>query len=126
MAAGKYSFVIEQGATFLRDIQYKDATGSAIDLTGYSGRMQLRPEAESSTVYISLSSSLQSDGTGITFSGVHQTHSASEGIIGIIISADSSSQLNFTKASYDLELVSGSFVLRLLEGKVHLDKNVTR
>jgi hypothetical protein len=48
------------------------------------------------------------------------------GSIGIIISAYSSSILNFNEAYYDLEIVNGCDVTRLLEGKVKLSKNVTR
>lgn len=36
MAAGKYSFVIEQGSTFQLELQYKDSAGSAVSLVGYS------------------------------------------------------------------------------------------
>jgi hypothetical protein len=33
MAAGKYSFVIEQGATFQTELQYVGPNGDPIDLT---------------------------------------------------------------------------------------------
>jgi hypothetical protein len=69
MSAGKYSFVLEQGSTFDIEIQYKDTTGSAVDLSGYSGKMQIRPTIASETVYLTLSSSLNGDGTGLNFSG---------------------------------------------------------
>ena len=39
MAAGKYSFTIEQGATTDFEIIYKDSTGSRIDLTGHQAKM---------------------------------------------------------------------------------------
>ena len=39
MAAGRYSFTIEQGATFQLELQYKDANQTPINLTNYSGRM---------------------------------------------------------------------------------------
>ena len=51
MSAGKYSFVIEQGATFELELQYTDPEGNAIDLNGYNGRMQTRPSNTSDTVY---------------------------------------------------------------------------
>ena len=35
MAAGKYDFTIEQGATVDFEVRYTDVSGSAIDLTGY-------------------------------------------------------------------------------------------
>lgn len=126
MAAGKYSFVIEQGSTFQLELQYKDSTGTAVSLVGYSGRMQIRPSVTSDTVYLSLSSSLQADGTGINFSGSNGSTPPTSGSIGIYISAVSSSALSFDQAVYDLEIVSGSVVTRLIEGQVKLSKEVTR
>jgi len=43
MAAGKHSFIIEQGATTKLNVQWTDASGSVVDLTGYQARMQIRP-----------------------------------------------------------------------------------
>lgn len=125
MAAGKYSFVIEQGATFQRELQYKDANGSPINLTDYSARMQIRPSPGSPTLYLTLSSSISPDGSGINLNGLDGSYPKTSGSIGITISAYSSSLLTFNEASYDLELYSGSFVTRLLEGKVQLSKEVT-
>lgn len=126
MAAGKYSFIIEQGATTNLNIQWTDSSGSAIDLTGYSARMQIRPGIEANDVHISLLSDLQPDGTGLNLSGSNGETPVESGSIGIYISAYSSSLLNFTEAYYDLELVNGIEVTRLLEGRVKLSKNVTR
>jgi len=42
MAAGKYNLLIEQGATYQVEIQYKDSAGVAVDLTGYSGKLHTR------------------------------------------------------------------------------------
>jgi hypothetical protein len=126
MAAGKYSFVIEQGATTNFQINWNDESGSAVDLSGYQARMQIRPEVEASDVFLSLSSSLSMDGTGIHLSGSNGTTPVQSGSIGVYISAHSSSLLNFSEAFYDLELVNGNAVTRLLEGKVKLSKNVTR
>ena len=126
MAAGKHSFIIEQGATTNLNVQWTNASGSAVDLSGYEARMQIRPGIEASDVYISLSSSLQPDGTGLNLSGSNGETPVQSGSIGIYISAYSSSLLNFTEAYYDLEMVNGREVTRLLEGKVRLSKNVTR
>ena len=126
MAAGKYSFIIEQGATTNLNVQWTNNSGSAVDLTGYQARMQIRPGIEASDVYISLSSSLSPDGTGLNLNGSDGETSLTSGSIGIYISAYSSSLLNFTEAYYDLEMVNGREVTRLLEGKVRLSKNVTR
>lgn len=121
MAAGKYNFTIEQGTTVDFEIAYKDSNDDPIDLTQYTGRMQLKDKPGGSTTYLTLSSSLADDGTGLNFGGTN-------GTIGIFISAVSSSALTFNKASYDLEIVSGStypVVTRLLEGTITLSKEVT-
>lgn len=131
MPAGKYSFVIEQGATFQLELQYKDSNLTPISLVGYSGRMQIRPTPASSTVYLTLSSSLMLDGTGLNFSGSGGSTDPISGSIGIYIAACTSSMLNFDgTAYYDLELYSGSndcpYTVRLLEGQIQLSKETTR
>jgi len=129
MAAGKYNFTIEQGATVDFEIAYADSNGDPIDLTGYNARMQFRPAAGSQTLYLTLSSSLGPCGTGLNMSGSAGINPPTSGTIGIYISAVTSSQLDFASAQYDLEIASGSgdcaVVTRLLEGSVRLSKNVT-
>ena len=132
MAAGIYSFVVEQGATTDFELVYKDSAGELIDLSGYTARMQLKPSRGSSETYLTLSSSLQADGTGLNFSGSggdQASNNPTSGTIGIYISHTTSSNLSFGSAFYDLELASGSgdttVVTRLLQGKVKLSKEVT-
>lgn len=120
MAAGKYNFLIEQGTTVTFGIVYKDSTGAPVNLTNCGAKMQIRPNVGSSTVICSLSSSLYPDGTGLNIS------SPLSGSINLLISAATSSLFNFTEAVYDLEIISGSIVTRLLEGTVKLSKEVTR
>lgn len=126
MAAGKYSFTVEQGSTTSFQVVYKDANGTPVNLSGYHARMQIRETKDSSTVICSLSSSLDADGTGLNLSGSAGNLPLSSGSIGIYISAASSSGFSFDTAYYDLELVTGGTVTRLLQGSVKLDKEVTR
>jgi hypothetical protein len=128
MGAGRYSFTIEQGSTLNFELQYKNATGSAINLSGYSGKMQIKSNYadNSPTIYLTLSSSLQADGTGLNFSGSNGSTPTASGSIGVFISAATSSLLMFDTALYDLEITSGSIVTRILEGQVKLSKEVTR
>ena len=129
MAAGKYSFVIEQGSTFDIEIQYKDSNGDPIDLTGYQARMHIRQTTDSNTILLALSSSRNPDGTGLNMSGSAGINPPVSGTIGIYISACTSSTLTFNEAKYDLEIYSGSscpYVIRILQGTVKLSKEVTR
>ena len=116
MSAGKYSFCIEQGATLQKTIVYKDNSGNYVDLTGYSARMKIRPTTTSQDVYWS----------GTTETGELPFISEVSGTFLIFISATQSMDLDFDKGVYDLELYSGSFVTRLLEGNVNLSREVTR
>jgi hypothetical protein len=131
MPAGKYNFIIEQGTTFTLNLEYKDSKGVPVDLTDYYGRMQIRPTVSSNTVYLTLSSSLNPDGTGLNFSGSNNNLPPSSGSIGIYIASCTSSLLNFDgQAYYDLEIYSGSgacpLTVRLIEGQVQISKEVTR
>ena len=69
MAAGRYNFTIEQGATVDFEVRYTDISGSAIDLEGYQARMQIRPAPGAKQVYMTLSSSLGPCGSGLNMSG---------------------------------------------------------
>ena len=131
MSAGRYSLYIEQGTTVNFEIQYKDVAGNPVNLTGYGARMQIRPSVDSSTVYLTLSSSLQPDGTGLSMSGSAPYKPLSSGSIGVYIASCTSSMLNFTDAVYDLEIFvpNGTdcpTVTRILQGPVRLSKEVTR
>jgi hypothetical protein len=123
MAAGKYSFTIEQGSTVEIPLIYKDSLGVPVNLTQYSSKMQIRNSYSSSIPIITLSSSLNPDGTGLNMSN------AVSGGITIYIASCTSSMFNFYDAVYDLDIISGSgncpIVDRILEGKVRLSKEVT-
>lgn len=45
MTAVIHNIEIEQGATFVLDITYKDGAGAVINLTGYKAKMQVRDKA---------------------------------------------------------------------------------
>lgn len=132
MSAGKYSFTIEQGSTVDFRIEYKDSNSVPIDLTNYQARMQIRPTKESTSLICNLSSSLNTDGSGLNMTPTSASLilPKTSGSIGIYISAASSSLFTFSDAVYDLEIVSGSgagqTVTRILEGKVKLSKEVTK
>jgi hypothetical protein len=131
MSAGRYNFYIEQGATFKIDLAYKDSNGDPVDLSYYTGRMQIRPSVTSDTVYLTLSSDYNSDGTGLHFSGSNDNLPPASGTVGVIIASCTSSELSWGgDAYYDLELYSGSgdcaYTIRLIEGRVRLSNEVTR
>ena len=111
MAAGKYNFTLEQGATFSREITVQDS-GSAMNLTGYTPRMQMRSTHDSSTIALTFTATILNAAQGkISLSATDTLTSAVEE--GIYV--------------YDLEIESsGGTVTRLMEGKVTVTPEVTR
>lgn len=131
MSAGRYLIYIEQGTTIDFEVQYKDSDGNPVNLTDYGARMQIRPSATSTEVYLSLTSTLNSDGTGVNMSGSAPYKPPTSGSIGIYIASCTSSMLNFDDAVYDLEIFAPvdsdcPVVTRILQGPVRLSKEVTR
>jgi hypothetical protein len=114
--ANRYNLEINQGATFSLTATWKDSTGAAINLTGYTARLQVRENYASTTTIVSLTSS-----SGITLGGA-------AGTVTIIITASATSALIAPWAGvYDLELVDASGVVtRLLEGAATVSPEVTR
>lgn len=122
MAAGTLNIVIEQGATFQKKLTWADdidfpASGNAIDITGYTARMQLREEKDSPDPAI-----LElTDGNGrITLGGAN-------GEIDLFIDDADTEALTIESGFYDLEVESpAGIVTRLVEGTFQLSTEVTR
>jgi hypothetical protein len=115
MAATTYDILIEQGATYSQVITYKD-NGVAVNLTGYTARMQVRATLESASTLVELTT----ENSRIALGGT-------AGTITLTIAAADTAALTSGRGVYDLELVSGSgIVTRLLQGAVTISRNVTR
>jgi len=115
MAATTYDILIEQGATYSQLITYKES-GVAVNLTGYTARMQVRSTLESATTVVELTTANSRIALGGT-----------AGTITLTISATDTAALTAGRGVYDLELVSGSgIVTRLLQGVATISRNVTR
>jgi hypothetical protein len=133
MPAGQYSFTLEQGTTLDFTLEYLDSNEIPVDLSDHTGRMHIREKKDSPTVICALSTTLDADGTGLDFTppsgSTNESFPATSGSMRVFISAASSSNFNFNKAFYDLEIVSGStypVVNRIVEGQIKLSKEVTK
>lgn len=116
MAAAYYDILIEQGATFRKTFVWKDSNETPVDITGYTARMQIRRKISSTTA----EHSATTENGGITLG---QT----AGTVDVTITASDTSAFEFTKGTYDLELVDPQGVVtRLVMGGVEVSKEVTR
>jgi hypothetical protein len=115
MLAGTYKITCDQGATFERVITVKDSTGSPMNLTGYTARMQVRREIESSTTLVELTT----QNGRITLGGA-------AGTISLSMDAATTAAIE-DEGVYDLEIISnGGAVHRVLKGRFVLNLEVTR
>jgi hypothetical protein len=112
-----YDLEIQQGATLSLVATWKDSGGTAINLTGYTARMNVRETYSSSSAVLTLTT----ENNGITLGG-------SAGTITLSASATTTAALTAPFSGvYDLELVSGGGVVtRLLEGVATISPEVTR
>jgi hypothetical protein len=115
MPAGIYNIVAEQGATLTRTITWNDSDGQPINLTNYTARMQVRRDYESTTIILDFTT----QNGAITLGG-------SLGTINIVASAEAMSAVSSGSYVYDLELVVGSVVTRLIQGTFAVNVEVTR
>lgn len=115
MSAGIYNDTLDQGATYNLVVVYKDDSGDPIDLTGFSAFMQLRESYQSSVADLTLSTA----NGGISIDGPN-------GEITITATATQTTALLSDFYVYDLELVNGSTVIRLLQGQITVNSEVTR
>lgn len=117
MTAAYYKIQVEQGATWRRVLTVKDEAGEAVDLTGYTARMDVRESADSHEPLLRLGTGT---GGGITVDGA-------AGQVTLLIADETSAAWAWRHGVYDLELESpGGEVERLLRGEFVVDREVTR
>lgn len=114
MLAGLLDIEVEQGATFELTFIYQDEAGNPFDLTGMTARMQLRRTYNSPTALIELTTA----NNRIVFDPF-------AGKITLRISATDTQPLSGSGV-YDLELIEGSTVNRILEGSFKVCAEATK
>lgn len=110
MALIKANLLIDQGTDFTASIDIVDDNNDVVDLTGYTGRAQLRKNYVSSTYY--------------SFSvGISNT----QGIVTLSMSSNTTANIEAGRYVYDCLLTdSNGATTRLLEGVVTISAGVTK
>jgi hypothetical protein len=115
-APGRLDMTCYQGASFDYTLTWQSG-GTPVNLSGYTARMQVRDGFDAGSAVVSLTS-----GTGITLGGT-------AGTILVALTPTQTAEIDGTPSTqylYDLELVSGSTVTRLVEGNFFVYPEVTR
>lgn len=115
-APGRLDMSCYQGASWDYTLTWQTG-GTPVNLSGYTGRMQVRDGYDGGSAIVSLVS-----GTGVTLGGT-------AGTILLELTAAQTAAIDATPSGqyvYDLELVSGATVTRLVEGTFIVSPEVTR
>ena len=110
MSAGKYDLTIDQGSDFAITLTITKS-GSAVNLTDYTARAHIRATKESANY--------------VPFTMTFPDRSA--GKLTLTLTSTASSNMAAGQYLYDLEITSGADVVtRIIEGKVTLNREITR
>lgn len=112
-----YNVTIDQGANWFINFLYKDTSGNAVNLTGYTAALQIRETYASTSTLLSLTSS---PAAGITIT-------AGTGTIAVTATAAQTGAIATGVYVYDCEITDGAGVVtRIVQGEVYLSPEVTR
>ena len=115
ISPGNYDITAYHGTTFSRVFTWKDENEAAVNLTGYTARMMARTSIDSTSPFITLTT----ENGGIALGGA-------AGTITVTMTATETAALAVQTGVYDLELITGSTVTRLLQGNLIVSREVTR
>ena len=113
--AGSYNVTIDQGATYSQVFTWKDSAGDPVSLVGWTARMQVRRRMPSTGALVDLTT----ENSGIVLGGA-------AGTVTVTIAATATDDLPVGEHVYDLELVNGSVVERLVMGSFTVRGEVSR
>lgn len=143
MPAARYDIYTEQGTTFKLHLQYKFAGGTGIDLSAYTGELQVRRSLKDAKALLYLTSSGVTGGGvtgdfnvgvdgiagigGISFNtGVNGALGVSGGIL-LRVDKTTMSKIPNGKHFYDFELTNSfNETIRLTEGVFEVSREITR
>ena len=119
--AGTYDMRADQGATFSDTITWQEPAGGPVDLSGGTARMQVRRSAQSDKVALELTT----DDTLVTPHGTIVLGGVA-GTITLTAPAEVMADVDAGWYRYDLFVVIGTVVTKLLEGSFTVTAQVTR
>ena len=142
MPASRYDIYAEQGTTFKLHLDYKYQGGTGIDLSNFTGEMQVRRSSKDSDILIFLTDNGVTGGgitgefnigggiAGVGGIGFNTAVDGTDGYTGgILFRVDSTTMKNVPsgKHFYDFEMTNTlGEVMRLIEGTFEVSREITR
>jgi len=140
MASAYYDINAQQHSTLNFHAEYYDENGNAVDLTGYTARFHVRPNNDSSKLYLMITTSGVTSGgstgefgatTGVSGSGGIFLNKGETGAVftgGILITADATTMGYVRSGSwkYSLDITKGVTTDELMQGQFVVAPKNTR
>ena len=111
MAYTKSNLLIDQGSTFSTTITGYDVEGNLLNLTGYSAVGKIKYNYSTGTSLVDFTTSVQD--------------SYVDGLVDLSLTATETAALIAGDLRYDVEVTSGTNVIRIQEGLVRVGPEVT-
>jgi hypothetical protein len=106
------NFNVIQGDSFSLNVAYKDPSGSAINLAGYTATFEVRDKPGGKIICAT-----SSVGDGITIT-------SASGLIDVFLSSAKTSNFTVPRAAYQFQISSASTKTTLLYGWLMVEKSV--
>lgn len=145
MVAGRHDIIADQGSTFKFFAEYQTEGATAVSLRGYTAQMQVRRYSGDDELLISISGGTYGGGVtgggstghfyitagvagtgGITTNGGDGGSGGYTGGIFIFVNSETMKNVPAGRHLYDLELIKGSEVTRILDGRFEVNDEITR
>jgi hypothetical protein len=108
---------MDQGSTFSQTIIVRDVNGNLIDLTGYSTRAKIKANYSTGTSLVDITTSIQSGTTGDGYVS---------GKVELSLTSTQTAALATNDWRYDVEVYSGINVIRVQQGLVRINPEITK
>ncbi len=128
MSAAQYDFAIDQGSSFRISWTYKDSNGTAIDISGWCGRLIWKTNTNAVQTFST---------TNVDYTQYKFSLDGPNGKLTLEFPASTTNDFAFSNAKYDLELQSdedhyisgtggGKFTTKLLYGTITINSRFSK
>lgn len=121
---GRYDIILQAAATYDLPISYRDSSGTPIDMSGYTARLQVR-ELPQFPLLVEFNTELTSNGFVFLSGPAENREDGANGNLRLFMTAANSANIGAFVARYQLNITdSEGIVTPLIEGRFEVQGSV--
>ena len=121
---GRYDIILQQAATYDLPISYRDSSGTPIDMSGYTAKLQVR-ELPQYPLLVEFNTSLTANGFIYLSGPAEEREDGANGNLRLFMTAANSANIEAFVARYQLNITdSEGVVTPLIEGRFEVQGSV--